>query len=66
MMGVAVLYLHEQEDGQIHISAEIVGECENASVLLCELIQTMTMLDGVQYNNQPIGIAANPTASDIQ
>lgn len=65
-MGVTIIYLHEQDDGQIHISCEHVGDCEESTALAHGLMQGMVMLDGVSFAKHPDGVAMLPTSPNIQ
>lgn len=65
-MGFAIIYLHEREDGRIDISTEVIGECEQADILASQLMQGMLLLEGVYFSRKPKGIAAHPTALEMQ
>ena len=65
-MGFAIIFMHEHEDGRIDISTEVIGECEQADVLATQLMQGMLLLEGVYYSRHPNGIAAHPTALEMQ
>jgi hypothetical protein len=65
MTGFAIIFMHEREDGRIEISTEVIGECNNADVLASQLMQGMLMLEGVNYSNNPNGIAAHPNLPEM-
>lgn len=65
-MGMAIIYLHEQEDGRIDISTEVLGECDEADALASQIMQGLLLLEGVYFSRKPNAIAAHPIALEMQ
>lgn len=65
-MGVTIIYLTEEADGRIVLSAESIGECDQADQLASQLMHGMLLLDNVSYSDHPRGIAAHPTSLEMQ
>ena len=66
MTGLAIIYMHEREDGRIDISSEILGDCINADALAGQLMRGMLLLQGVNFSCNPNSIAAHPTDLKMQ
>lgn len=65
-MNTTVIYLQEMADGRIGISAETLGEKNNATLLACQLMEGMTLIENVFFAESPKGIAARPMVPLIQ
>lgn len=65
-MGVTIIYLTEEADGKIVLSAESIGECDQSDTLASQLMHGLLLLQNVSYSDHPKGIAAHPFNLEMQ